>query len=306
MVKFIILTCLGYLANIYLALPLQASAVYYIDFNEGSDTAEGTSPSTAWKTIPGTYNLQRTDYQSRTWGSSSVSSSKKVPAGTTFRIKSGSVHNEINGSYIVIDSAFYATNADAASPISFVRDTNWGTGSIVFDGAAMNLNATNAEALIVVKTHGIVFNGVTRRGIIIQNSGVSGLRIKDVGAAPARDIILSNLYGYNNGTSILGDNLGAGVAHFHMKSVAGGQILSCEVDGNNQFVNGFLFGETHLSATNVMVTDCSAHRLKGDLSGNDSGIGFKAQNSQITFNDCTAYNNLKGLTWVKKAAMVLT
>jgi hypothetical protein len=279
-------------------------ATYFIDFTAGSDTAAGTSTATAWKTIPGTRNAAMNNWQSTCWGAGcpgvSVfdTSANKVPAGTIFKLKSGSTHDSTNGSFIWIrtDTTAYYTDTTSASPILFQRDTTWGTGAVTFDGTGMGLTEATAEALIVVIGDGIQFDGVTTDGLVFQNSGVEGLKVKQAAgdSHASNDFALQYAKGYNNGTSFASDVEGAGSAHFHMKHADGVHIAYVNVDGNQQFINGFLFGENHFSSIDTTIHDCVATNLKGDPVANDAGIGFKAFNGQITMYNNSSYSNLKG------------
>ena len=250
---------------------LAFGATYYIDFNNGRDSNAGTSIESPWKTIPGTRNAQMSGWQSSCWGNGcpgtpTVSLNNRVPAGTVFKLKSGSTHDSTNGSVIWIrrdSSGIYASDATAADPILFQRDTTWGSGAVTFDGSGMGLTAANAEAIILVITDGIKFDGVTSRGITIQNSGVNGLRVKDQGWDDTKDFALNYVYLYNNGTSIADYEAGAGVAGVHVRQANGVAITNCEALGNSQKINGFLFGEYSQASTATTVTNWSATGFLG-------------------------------------------
>ena len=282
--------------------------VYYIDFQNGDDTNDGLSQAKPWKHIPGTNVIGTATangtpaYIQSCFGPPSNCTvklgtfSKLIYAGTTFKIKSGSVYNNSVGGWILISQDFYwdsYTGGGNDKPIIFEPDPTWGSGPVVFDGSGMFVS----ESIILIKqVDGVHFDGLTPRGIIVMNSPLTGLRYKTTYySTPLKDPVVSHVYFLNNGTSDTTDTGGAAVAGLHFKNSIGGSVSFCEFNGNHQYVLGFFGGEGHMSATGLTVSDCKAYNHKGDAGGtNDSGIGFKAQNSQITFKNNISFNNLKG------------
>ena len=110
------------------------AATYYIDFANGNDASAGTSTATAWKHIPGTRNISDTGWQLTSWGGGAVSTSNRVPAGTVFKLKSGSTYTSSIGGVIWIEPTFYQA-ASASNYTVFQADQTWGPGgAVVFDG----------------------------------------------------------------------------------------------------------------------------------------------------------------------------
>lgn len=74
----------------------------FLDFQNGNDRNAGTSQSAPWKHIPGTRTANDTADVSTCWGSGcpgtpTFSRTNRVPAGTVFKLKSGTIHNSSNG-----------------------------------------------------------------------------------------------------------------------------------------------------------------------------------------------------------------
>ena len=286
------------------------AATYYIDFQNGSDNNSGASQVAPWKTIPGTRNAADTADQSACWGfgcptSPTFGSSRKVPAGTTFKLKSGSIHNNINGGRINVSSTYYNINATPSSPILFQRDIGWGIGSVVFDGIGMTLydnnKTTTGWGLIHINSTigGISFDGVAGvsdlyDGIIIQNSPKVGLAYyaDDTNMMPGG--LLQFIKFFNNGTlHTVNDASFSGSGQLYFKFHDGVTIDHCAFDGNNKYTNGLHLGQSYTRVVNTLVSNSVAYNHRGS-DDTDVGIGIKAQNSQVTYKNVASYNNDKG------------
>lgn len=276
-----------------MAFTLHANAAtYYIDFNSGNDTNTGTSITSPWKTIPGTRNTSDTAWQSSCWGSPincTIDVNKKVTPGTVFKFKQGTVHNSSNGGEIDIDSQYYQ-EASASNPITFEVDTTWGIGDVAFDGTGI----TAAIALFVIRLDGVEIDGKYAYGFIIRNSEKEGIQFKEHSNGTTTDgAIVQYVKFYNNGAScVSGSECFGGQLHF--RHSIGITVSNLEIDGNNNHISGLAFGESNKYARNAIVTNVTVYNHAGDDPPNDSGIGFTAENSQVTFLNCTSYNNLKG------------
>ena len=292
------------------------AATYYIDFQNGNDNNTGTSPLTAWKTIQGTRNTWDTADQSTKWGTT-FSSSRRVPAGTVFKLKSGSAHNSANGGRVHISSTYYDTDATASNPILFQRDTTWGSGSVTFDGTGITLYDSNkwrtGWGLIHIKegVGGISFDGVSGvsnkyDGIVVQNSAKIGVSYQADNVSIMQGGVVQFIKFYNNGTLYnINDKSFAGSGQLYVKYHDQITIRYCEFNGNNLYTNGIHLGQSYTRVTNCSVSDCIAYNHNG-TDATDVGIGFKGQNSQITYRNCVAYNNISkgfdnGEEWAKSS-----
>lgn len=261
-------------------------ATYYIDFDAGDDTAAGTQVA-PWKTIPGTRNTASTDWQSTDWGGGTINSANEVPKGTIFRLKSGATHDSTNGGNILLDSTYYDTDGDAANKISFIRDPTWGTGQITFDGTGITL-AGSGSGIFRIKVNGISIDGSVAKGIMVQNAthcGIAESRASD-GVGPW--IYRCEFYG--NGTAYSASE-SASNGQIRISRSTGGTIDTCYMNGNAMMVQGVSLSDSALRCIDFTVVDCEAFNLAGT---DDGGIGFKAQNSQVTFTRCESYDNYKG------------
>jgi hypothetical protein len=285
-----------------------AGTSYYIDFDSGNDSNSGTSSSTPWKTIPGTRNAPDTADQSTSWGlpaNPAFNSSRPVPAGTIFKLKSGTTHNGSNGGRINISSTYYATNATPSNPILLQRDPTWGSGSTVFDGTGITLSSSSKSdsgwGLIHINSNigGISFDGssgVTADydGIIVQNSPKIGISYY----ASSPNVMAGGTVRYvkfsNNGTlHTTNDASFAGSGQLYFANHNGVTIDHVEFDGNGKYTNGLHLGQSSTRVTNAVVSNSIAHDHKGS-DETDVGIGFKAQNSQVKYMNDISYGNDKG------------
>lgn len=263
-------------------------ATYYIDFASGNDASAGTSTGSPWKTLPGTRNAGDTDYQSSSWGGGTISSTNKVPAGTVFKIKSGTTHGSANGGRIEINSTFYATNAGAGSPITIQRDTAWGTGAITFDGTGMTIG-TWAALFMVNQVPYVQVSGIVTDGLVFQDSGFIGVQ----------------LYGTSEASKTAGNTLAYAklvnnsAFNLMIQRVTNFSVDWVNVDGNN--VKNATSGGVHIGGQN---DGCASGTLSNCKSynhgvtpgatggGTDTMIGFYMTNcTDITFTNCISYGN---------------
>lgn len=262
-------------------------ATYYIDLDSGVDSNAGTSSGAPWKTIPGTRNTADSADQSTSWGGGTISSSSKVQAGDTLRIKSGTMHNSTDGGKILIGSTYYVTTATLANPITVLRDTGWGSGSTTFDGTGFTMGGGGFGLLHVTVAGVKVDGGSSTNGFILQNSPNCGLS-----AYPSGDIEGPSVYSCflsNNGT--LYNVSETADASMNILRCHGGEILNCYFDGHGKWFQGITFGESHKSSFAYTVSNCVAWDFRGI---DDAGIAFKAFNSQVDFVNCYAARCFKG------------
>ncbi|MCD4811504.1 right-handed parallel beta-helix repeat-containing protein, partial [bacterium] len=163
---------------------------YYVDFDNGSDFNDGTSIITAWKNLPGTSTAASTNVHPCTFLSNSW---PKINAGDIIKIKSGTIHDSTDGGRIHINSTYY-NNGTSDQPIMIQRDPQWGTGTVVIDGAGLTV-ATYYAMLTIYKIDYIIIDGVVENGIKIQNSSEQGIFIYDSGVNGSE---LRNLEIYNS------------------------------------------------------------------------------------------------------------
>jgi hypothetical protein len=268
-------------------------ATYYVDFASGDDTHAGTSEATAWKTIPGTRLADNSNWRSTDWGTGTFNSTNKVPAGTIFRLKPGTTMDSTNGGMVWITSTYYATGVTLANPITIEVYQLWAgaSGTVTFDGTGITLGGTTGWGLIHITVGGIVVDGKVTDGITVRDSIWCGIRqyAASVVEGPSGYYIKF----LNNGTDS-GTVTGASEGQWAVLQSSKGTLDHCNFDGDANLINGTHFGESHVAVTGFTVSNCVAWNHNGAGSDGDTGIGFKAQNSQITFSNCTSYNNEKG------------
>lgn len=267
-----------------LSLPC-LGATYYVDFDGGSDANSGTATNAAWKTIPGTRTTDGTAFLTNQWGS--FTSSARVPDNTTFSVKSGTTHDGSKGGYVwmAVGSGHFYDNG--CTNLAIEVNSAWGSGPTVIDGAGM----TAGIALMLIQIDGVHIQGFT-----IQNAQVDGIQFKErLGTGEMiTNIAAISMVFTNNGLQATNDLTGSGLGHLAVKHAYGVTISNCAFEGNGHWLNGLLMGESHKLVQSATVVNCFARNHIGDLPNNDSGIGFKALNGQVTFSNCVSTNNLKG------------
>ena len=265
------------------------AATYYIDFNNGSDAAAGTSTATAWKTIPGTRNTANTDWQSTSWGGV-INSSNKVPAGTVFKLKSGTTQDSSNGGMILFSSTYYNANYSLSNPVIVQRDTTWGTGTVTFNGNGIILGGSGF-GILHFQVGGFRIDGVVTDGILVENSPYDGISQYGAGANHIVGMDVQYVKFFNNGTSYSGDD-GNAAGQLQILDATGGTIRYCNFDGNGRSINGIKTGETGVHYVDGLVID---HIVSHDHYGTDDcGMGIKTHSTSATISNSELYNNWKG------------
>ena len=267
---------------------------YYVDFDEGNDNSSGLDSDNAWKTLPGTRNSGDTGWQETEWGSPAVfSSGSKVPAGTTFKIKSGTQHDSTDGGRILVDSTYY-DNGSSGSEIVFQRDSSWGAGAVTIDGTSIAF-ADVADALFdVTQRDYIQIDGVSSGGIIIRDATTMGLRGQGTSQASQQtgpDVNYVNFI--NNTTSRTSGQASGNYAQLRFMRVKNATINHCNFDGDSNYTNGMLMGDDDNNCTNIAVNNSKSYN-HSPPDDQDSGFGFKAEDSTVTWTNCEAYSNYKG------------
>jgi hypothetical protein len=203
--------------------------------------------------------------------------------------------NSSNGGMVWITNTYYAPNATVANPITIEAYQSWpgANGTVTFDGTGITLGGTTGWGLIHVSVGGLYFNGKVTDGITVQNSRWNGISCYTATQVPGPSFKYLRLY--SNGTASTTDSTGAAEAQIKVLYASGGTCDSCNFDGNNQFINGILFGESYVSVIGYTVSNCTFMNHRGTSPDDDCGIGVKAQNSQITVANCTMHNNDKGV-----------
>lgn len=299
-------------------------ATYYIDFASGVDTNDGLTRNSAWKSLPGMCTVNNSAWLSTTWGGGVVTSSMKVPAGTTFFIKSGTSSLSAGGQ-IIIDSTYYA-NGTSSAYLTFLRDPTWGSGSVTFD--ATGVTVPSSQAMLDIWMKYVRMDGITPSGFIIKNSTNLGLRCIDQstggGAAGANGFRLSNVEVSGSGSTgvrVIGtdtttptwlsnvvlDNVIAhdtlvgasnpGDSPIYLAMVDTFTIKNCVVynsAASAYLASGASADGMHIeSCTNGWVTNCLAYQNSNQGFDVSRIGGFKSNDwtSNITFKDCVGYNN---------------
>ncbi len=296
--------------------------IFYVDFEGGDDTHDGTSPATAWKHIPGTRTLDGSAWlvSSFAGGTYQPSIGHKLPYNSRIRIKAGSRYNgDWDGSvchagFIWLDRNWltdgsYEDNRLGVTPIGSSSawdqyifegyyESGWGTegAPVIFDGQHFNSTQIGI-CLVYCMVDGTTWTSPYVRGMQFINSPRGGLQIKTKQNPNTYPVLWTkcvNCYGENNGTSFITDGAGATEGSINIVKAAGVRLTACEFNGAGNFINGVMFGDSNLSVTDALVTDCVAYGHHGTYVDNDSGIAFKAVNSQITWRNCHVHDNLKG------------
>lgn len=273
------------------------SATYYIDFDSGNDSNNGTSTSTPWKTIPGSGTLATSGNTSPTvitsnYGSGTfVENTTKIPAGTIFKIKPGTTWDYTKGGRIHFRSNFYRTDYTLSDPVKFISDQTWASGTVTFDGTSISAPEAGYGLIHINESvGGLEFDGSVTSGFTIQNAAYEG--VSHYNGSRVVGINLKYIYFYSNGQSN-SSSAGASQGHINLYQVDGGTIDHCVINGNSKYINGFHIGESNRACINIVISNCEAYNLIGS-EDTDQGYGYKVYNSQVTFNNCTSHNNVKG------------
>lgn len=267
------------------------SATYYVDFNSGSDSANGTSTSTPWLNLPGTCTLASSGsipctYLTNTWAS--------ISAGDTINIKSGTTHDSTKGGAIQFSYTHYATNATAENPIIIQRDTTWGSGAVTIDGNSIPSAGGRSGLVHIRHVSGLKFDGKTTDGLVIQNAAWDGICACDSNNTLVAPSVRYAKF-YNNGTAVNDTGSGASEGSINYFSTTGGIIQYVNVDGNNTHINGIQLGEDYYSAIGYLIDNVKVYNHTcGDANAGDWGMGIKSTSGDGTVSNSELYNNFKG------------
>lgn len=279
------LTLLTTFAAACLIATAQAGPVYYVDFAAGNDAANGLTRETAWRHLPGTRtgSLWQSGYVCTDFGHGTVvAQRRRVPPGTTLRLKGGTRQESTGGGAVLLNSDFYEDGTPEA-PIILERDPSWGEGPVIFDGEGLALTKWEVQ-LLLREVDNLWLRGNGPGGIIFRNSPRGALAVFGSAQKPIRGTRLTDLL----------------VSGFHDSGVAadwadGYEVTRVELDGKGLAGNaGFHFGEH--PCNNGVFRECLAHDL-GDEPGAQAGgtdvqIGFWLVNSRhVLYVDCAAYDN---------------
>lgn len=276
-----------------------AAGPFYVDFDSGSDSNSGTATNAAWRTLPGTLTTDDTSLLGN-WGT--YNSNTNIPAGSVIYLKLGTTYDKTDpGGSCYIQGTGGSKDVYTSSGAGFgagvtITTTNWGTGVVTIDGAGK----TNGLAMWLVGMSGVTIDGGNGgTNIVFKNASGDGLQVKEQhGTGLVNDYFwIQYVKGLHCGTQLTNDLAGAGSGHFNIRYVNHLKVNNNEVDGasDTNYINGWLFGDNGKFVKDALVRDTSAHHLKGDTGPNDSGIGFKALNSQIVFTNVLSQFNLKGM-----------
>lgn len=270
---------------VFAALCCDAASVFYVDPVNGSDSNAGTSTGAAWKTIPGTRTTNDSGFvNSGVWGS--ITTSARIQDNTTINLRPLYTFSGTNGGYIWLSGASGHLYNFGYTNLVFQADQTWGTGKSVIDGTG---------CVITIGLFLCQIDGVTFRNLDIRNSDISGIQLKEkAGSGDAvTNITVDSCDFSNNGKSHLSDAAGAGDGQLNVRRCVNLLVTNCLFNGNQVFVNGIIFGDSHKSVSGFVLNSISTNH-QGDIVNNDAGIGFKSLNSTITFSNCTSAWNLKG------------
>jgi len=298
--KYLVLTICLTISYLFAACPNSEAATYYVDFDSGSDARDGLSQANSWKNIPGTMTTSNSGTVSGATGW------KKIAAGDTIRIKSGTTHNSSKGGRIVINSSWYG-NGTAASPITIAVDPTWGSGQAVIDGSGVTVPSW--AALVDVSLPYIVIDGGSADGLKIQNSGYYGyqttgayntIRYAEVYNSKYANVLFTS---NNYPTAFLqGGTIDRVTAHktntnddwasnIYLNYVDGALVTDSVGYDANTGGDGIHLG----SCRNIWVVRCTAHNNgeQGIDVSRDGDYKTRDDSYNITVRDSVAYDNYK-------------
>ena len=277
--------------------PASYAATYYVDFDDGDNSNGGTGTSDAWRTLPGTC----TNATSTSASCTAVAETgwETINAGDTIYLKSGTTYStaDVSGGRIHLGSPWYATNATPSNQITIQRKTDWGSGSVTFEASGVNLPLHGWGFIEIRRSGGYVIDGVSGvstdyNGIIIQNSIHSGISTNPGWTVAYEGCTFQYIYFYNNESTHTGsdDQSGGNLFIYHHNSAV--VVDHCEFNGNNVRTQGISIADNDDRVTDATISNCLAY----DFAGTDnSGIGFKAQNSVVVFDNVVAHDCFKGI-----------
>jgi len=277
---------LSIILSILIITPVFATT-YYVDPDAGDDTAAGTI-GVPWEHLPGTRNAGDTDFIC----AGGCSGWAGIVADDTIKIKSGTTHG---GGQVQIDGSYYA-DTTLANPITIQRDTTWGTGSVIFDGTGVTVGGGGWGLIHIRRQGGYIIDGVAGvgtayDGFIVQDSAYCGISTHPGNTTAYAPNKFQYIKFHNNGTTYsAAENASDGQLRIYHHTT--GTIVNyCEFSGNSMMLQGISMGDSSARVLGATVSNCVAYNHAGT---DDGGIGFKAQNSQITWTNCTSYSNYKG------------
>jgi hypothetical protein len=262
------------------------ASTYYIDFAGGSDANDGLSTSTPFKTIPGTVKADASDYLNLLWGS--FSAQARVPDNTTFIIKAGTTETFAAGGYVWLAASSGDFYQLGCTNLVFEVATNWGTGSTA------TIDATGMIVPIAIFL--IQIDGVTVKGLTLQDSPLCGFELKEKAGSSAQDTntVFDSCIINNCGTSLSGDLAGSGTACLQVRNAYNLTITNCIINGGANWICGIIIGDNHMHIVNGLITGCTISNLTGQFPLPESGLGIRCLNSQVTISNCVCTYSAKG------------
>jgi hypothetical protein len=281
-------------------------AAYYVDFDNGNDSNNGTSTSNAWLNLPGTRRKDDTGFLTNNWAI--------IKAGDTIYIKGGTIHNSSRGGRISINPTYY-NNGTAENYVSIQVSNSWGSGNVAIDGTEITLPKWTPLFYIDARSYIEVKGFSTSSQIMIQNStgpafqavgrmGAHQLGIKlrymqfnfssSVSHNTACDFSYSDNFEVRDCVASYNDHLGFSVGGINDQNCDGGKFYDCiahhngqsaQCTPNHETCHGFgLFG-----CTNMEYWRCISYN--NSLRGFDFGTASNTNLVTAKLIDCTAYNN---------------
>ncbi|MFH0810571.1 MAG: right-handed parallel beta-helix repeat-containing protein [Pseudomonadota bacterium] len=241
---------------------------YFVDGRNGSDARSGHSRAKAWRTLPGSEGEA-----GRGW--------VQLQPGDTVFIRSGSTFNQ----RLLINSAWYSTQASADEPLTIKVDKNWGSGRpVVWDGTG-----TGGSLIEISAVNGLRLDGGVRNGIRVVNSAFHG--IEATGWSPEekmQGLVLRNL--------LVSTPAARGIqlwrqSGFHLSWVR------CDGGWQGNEASGICIGESgENGCEGGVLKRCTSYHwgprgmFRG--SGTDAYQGFWiVNNNDVTLDYCSAYEN---------------
>jgi len=177
--------------------PPPVGNVYYVDPANGNDTNDGKSQSTAWKTIPGTWKRDGTDYLNTAWGA--ITKTNKLQPGDTVYLKGGEVQAEgaiwtCSGTESprrctgpVSNPIGFYEHGTASNPIRIMVHPTWGAGDFTFSFSNASVNPFPGTYLFYVRTDYLWLEGANSNRRIKLSNCDAGPTYSLLGFAGRRD-----------------------------------------------------------------------------------------------------------------------
>lgn len=246
------------------------SATYYVDFDGGDDSANGTSTSTPWRTLPGT---------------TSGGNTQSIAVGDTIYLKPGTTYDSSDpGEYISIASFYYAQPANAGQAITIQIYDDWptATGDVVIDGTGVTV-AQYHGLLEIVQRNYIHILGTDTNNLIIQDSPRNGFQSGGTSGSHQTGILLQYMQ-FNTSSGFSGCDLyysdnweirDCYAGYNQYKGFSLGQDADYNCDG------GKYYDSTAEYNGQAATEDCSCH-----------GFGLYAA-TNVEYWRCTSNNNYR-------------